>query len=58
MVQQVRDLTLVSVRMQVRPLASLTQWVKDPLLLPVVMHVTDAAQIQHCCGCRPAAAAD
>ena len=28
----------------------LVQWVKDPALPSAVMHVTDAAQIRHCCG--------
>ena len=29
----------------------LTQWVKDMAWLQAAAKVTDAAQIQHCCGC-------
>ena len=29
----------------------LAQWVEDPVLLRVVVQVTDAARIPRCCGC-------
>ena len=35
--------------MQVQSLASLAQWLKDPVLLQGVVYVTDVAQILHCC---------
>ena len=40
---------MVSVGLSLVP--SLAQWVKDPALLQAVAWVTDAAQLQHGCGC-------
>ena len=47
--QEVKNLT--SFYEDVGSIASLTQWVKEPVLPWAVVYVADITRILHCCGC-------
>ena len=51
MAQWVKDLIYLCISEDTGSIPGLAQWGEDPVLPQAVVWITDAAQIQCCCGC-------